>query len=286
VSKHLSDEELSSLADTPSAGSGESIRHMHECRACRDRHADLRAVRRVLGALPPPAVPPDVFAGISARVKDAPAPVSAAGTPLDGPGQRRGTLGSRARRLGPRHLGIAAAIALVGGVASVALHGNQGASTAPTNTALAASGVASPSDNASRAATPARTPVTVLASVTGPLVVALGRNYHHATLSVGAYDLMADVAHPSGAGSPAASNGTKGVLPTANCLQALGAHLGSFSTGYLTLIAVEAARYDTRPATVLVLVNPAEPERGVALALADRCTTDQPQILDQVALTP
>lgn len=278
MSSHLTDEELSQLA--LERANSATLDHLEHCRSCRLRADDLQAVRHVLGALLPPHVPPDVFAGITARISHEP--------PASPPRRLAVVITDWTRGLQPRHLGIVAAVALIGGVASVALRGSHGAGTAPTNIALETSRTAaSPSPTTSGAAnTHAQRDAVDIAASDTTLVVALGRDYHHATLSEGADDLLSAVARPTATAPKTAATSVPGVMPTGPCLRALGAQLGSVPAASLTLVAVEAAQYDTRPATVLVLMDPANEGRGVALALAGRCTGNEPQVLDEVTLTP
>lgn len=267
--RHLRDEDLGALQRAGQVAPGAAA-HLRRCLRCRQRATDQRAVRHALSTLPPPVLPAGMVEGIAARV-------------------RRGDPGTRrTRRVEPRHLGIAAGLAVTAGAVSVVVHGSHGNGTTRVNGLGPPPGVASTASGSAPLVAPAptarsRRPGPTVASSTDLLAVSRGRDYHHATLYQGAADLLAQLAHPS-TPTEVTSASTASYLPTRACLTALSSQL-STSASTLSLVAVEAARYDTRPVTVMVLLGGTASDRGVVLAVAGRCTESSPVVLDQVVLT-
>lgn len=274
--RHLSDEQLAAVARAE--GGPAQHRHLRRCPACAARFDDLRTVRRALGALPPPPLPDGVLDDLRHQV------------PSRAPQPSRGHRSARGRRLPlrlePQHLAAVALLALLAGGVSIALRGSHGSGTAPVDTALSRTSspaAATPSPTASLAAHAA-----VLAVPSAPLVVDLGRDYHRATLAAGGVDLLAAVSHPRTTGPLARGATTAAALaatvPTAPCLRALAERIDTGASARLDLVAVEAARYDARPATVLLLMDPDRRLRGTAVAVADRCAGPEPVVLAQAAV--
>ncbi|HEV7208240.1 MAG TPA: hypothetical protein VGN54_05820 [Mycobacteriales bacterium] len=297
-SSHVDDELLAAAAGSDTlteSEAGQLSAHLAECASCRARREQLMTVRRALAALPPAPMPPDVLSQLQARLAAEPWP---AGRPA-----------TRARRehapLLP--LSIAAGLALVAGVTAVALHGHSpdstgGASSAAgavreVNSARAAQSSAAPQANAAKpgaggvAGAPSVPPdAAPLGAGAAPRLVTTGRDYHHATLAAGATDLALSAQRRSaasapgyGVGSPLASAPASDA-PSPSCLGGLLAALSPGSTAPLQVEVVDAARYDGRPALVMVIVDPQDSTHQLGLAVAGSCTEGSAPLLDQVVV--
>jgi len=306
---HVDDELLAAAAGSADLTDSQASRltvHLADCPSCQTRRDQLVTVRRALAALPAAPMPPEVLDALSARLAAEPWP-QATGATTGGaraptpPGRAHRTRGKRPPLL---PLSIAAGLALIAGITAVALNGRSPDSTGgAASTAGAAREVSS-----ARAARSSAAPLSGAAGSTGraqgpaptrpeqqaaspaagmPLLVTTGRNYHHATLSAGASDLalrsaatrFAAASPHAGTGSPARPN-----APSPACLLGLGVTLGSTSGPALQVVAVDAARYDGRPALVMVIIDPQDSSHELAIAVAGSCTEGPAPLLDQVAV--
>lgn len=290
MTAHLDDELLAAHAAPGELDAERTTgveRHLAGCAACRDRLGQLVAVRRALAALPPVPLPPEVLAGLQARLASGAAPAgpaagpAPAGTAPDGPARRSPLL----------PLSIAAGLALVSGAVAVALHGHASDTRGGARSAAGAvREVSSARAARSAAAAPA---VPAAPGAAGPLPAApggpsraggvtlrftTGRNYQHATLAAGALDLLHQ-------GGPPPATSPAGTGPSAACLAGLATALGAPGTP-LRVLAVDEAGYDGRPALIVVVADPADPARALGLAVPGGCATGPAPLLDQAPVPP
>lgn len=287
--RHLDDEQLGHLvtvaADVP-GDEGESardpsVRHLAECARCRRRLRDLRAIRHTLGALGAPAVPQNLAADIAARMHDAPLP--------DG-----GESGRRLRRrfasLGPRHLAIAATVAVAAGGISIAVTGGGSAasSTLPSLRVSEETGETppAPAGQTPTPAAPARDTgnrVEVVETAAGLVLTTSANDYGHTTLGDGVNALFRTPITSASSGGPVAESAGFDVtaLPTGVCLRAVGRLIDYSPATTWTLVGVELARYNGRPSTVLAFVTQDAEEAQLAVAVDGTCGAGDPLVLDQ-----
>jgi hypothetical protein len=306
MQRHFDDETLTRLAASVDAADAELDEHLARCTTCRQKLRDLRAVRYTLGTLPAPPVPDDLAQTITARfrntvTKPVAEPVAHSGV------QPTGERTSRVPRLGwltslaPRHLGIAAAVAVgVGGINMALTGGGSGASSslpdlrasevsqttsavnngASTQTVLSASGrdtgnrVLVSSDTSSGSDIGAGTGSTLVLSVTAD-------NYHHTTLGDGANPLFRSGTDISSGAVDAATRAI--VMPTGQCLRAVGRTMEYAPATTWRLVGLAVARFDGRPATVLAFVTTTGHDE-IAVAVDGTCTGTDPLVLDQAVV--
>ena len=314
---HLDDESLTRLVGSNGGSADETQQqHLDGCPACQARVRDLRTVRHTLSALGNPAVPSGLAAGIADRLRTTPEPAphaeraqhAVAGRSVLPPAVR-----TRLAHLGPRHLGLAAAVAVGAGGISIAVVGGGGASSAlPSLNGPPSAYVAAATEAADTSRSRPRTSSAnfVLGMATGsnaPWMRLTGNDYHHTTLGDGVNALFRSPAggasdanattppRPTTASSPAGSfeisrvsagSAEAAIVPSAACLHAVGGQIDHTPAAIWTVVGIEIARFDGRPATMLALVSGGPAQVQVALAIDGTCTDSNPLVLDQAVVSP
>jgi len=229
---------------------------------------DPTGMRALLAGLPDPGpMPPDLVTRITAALAaeagtDAGATASAAPSPAT-------VVPLPRRRLGLRHLGVAAAVVTAVGLGGVVLSGGASSLTASITAGgssdSAAAGGESVSKDAAGAGGRAVAPLVPAAGTGGVVVVMSGRSYTAADLADGARELLArppEALPPLGAEAPGIGPiGTP--IGARACADALGVPADA---GVL----VDVADVDGRPGAVLVT---ATGDTHSAYAVDRSCTT-------------
>ena len=250
--EHLSLEALAELEEGIAADADTLQRHVDDCPACRARAGQLRASRALLSALPAEAMPADVAARIDAALaaESAPARDFAAGGNI---------VPMRARRTWWRGPNIAAAAA---GVAVLALvgalvAGHVSGSSSPTVGADKSAGRNAPSGVSGA------TPIVLKQWQTGLDYNANNLNAYVTALVLGHPPAFPATTGGQPASSPApTSTGKPSYSQDALRVPATVYACANLLAGHpVQPLAIDYARYDGKPAAILVLPGLSDPAR-------------------------
>ena len=237
--------------------------HLAGCPECRQIDADLRDVSVLLAADPSPRMPDDVTARLNAALQAEP--------PLSKPAPGHGTTAtaphrSRVRRM-PVWIGAAAAAVLgvTGAVLGVqALQGNEASTSSVAGTALEADSGAEAPESALAAPTSGReyTADNVADQVQGLLRESTAADSADEDAAADGREAAPGTLPSAGtAGEPAAPGGDLSALSTLATPAGLAACIeGLTGRTDVTPVAVDLASFEQRPAAVIVLPDPADPE--------------------------
>jgi hypothetical protein len=291
MSGHVDAESLALCAEGLLSGrrSARIRSHVASCPECAAAQARLTEVPALLARVPPPPLPPGIAARLDAALsaeaarRAAPDPVTEQDRPAPArrPDARPRPAGPRGPRLrlpvAARVLAAAGVVVIAGGVSYVVAHSSSSSPASSGNSAAAPAPVSGPDRHSA-----ANAPGAGQGTVSQFTVRQSGTSYRTGTFAAQAAGLL-DTSSASLNRPGKVSGGLSRRAPSSSLIGCVDKVAGAVAVRAGEVKLVDQARYQRRPATVIV-VQAAAAQPGVVYVAGPRCSASDADILARAPL--